>query len=199
MVGDYSFTAPSVDVAANPDTLSDARIGSDVRIIGRPGGPIRFGAGAQLLIPFGNRADYDTDGAFRGMLRALVAGNAPYFTYAAQLGVHIRPLDDAPTPGSPKGSELLWGVAAGAKLSLGRARAWTAIVGPEVYGATAFHAFRDGDGTALEGLLVGRLEGAHNDRLQVRVRLGIGAGLNHHFGAAEWRLVAGVEIFTQRR
>src|SRR5581483_8039576 len=37
-VGDYAFTAPSVNPASNPDVLSDARVGTDVRIVGRPGG-----------------------------------------------------------------------------------------------------------------------------------------------------------------
>ncbi|MCU1278402.1 MAG: outer membrane protein OmpA [bacterium] len=198
-VGDYSFTGPALNPASNPDVLSDARVGTDVRIVGRPGGHFRFGASAQLLIPFGERIDYVTDATFRGMLRALFAGDARYFTYAAQLGVHIRPLDDSPAPGSPQGSELLFGVAAGAKLRVGRSATWVAIVGPEIYGATAFRAFFSANGTAVEGLLSGRLETTHSSRPNVRVKLGIGAGLNHHFGAAEWRLVAGVELFGQHR
>jgi hypothetical protein len=201
VVGGYSFTGPSVTLGSNPDTLWDARIGTDVRIVGKPGGHFRFGASAQLFVPFGTRADYDTDDTFRGMIRLLFAGDAPYFTYAAQLGVHIRPLDDSPIPGSPKGSELLFGVAAGAKLPLGRLRSWAAVIGPEIYGATAFQSFLQTNGTALEGLLTGRVEGTRDGPLQVRVKLGIGAGLNHHFGAAEWRLVVGIEMFghLQRR
>jgi hypothetical protein len=194
-VGDYAFTGPSVDPASKPDVLSDARFGTDVRIFGRPGGPFRFGAGAQLLIPFGERGDYITDGTFRGMIRALFAGDFRRFTYAAQLGVHIRPLDDAPAPGSPKGSELVFGVAAGAKLDVGHGTNWIAVVGAELYSATAFDAFFDDNGTALEALFSGRLETRRPGRANIRVRLGIGPGLNHHFGAAEWRMVAGVELF----
>jgi hypothetical protein len=37
-----------------------------VRIAGEPGSQFRFGAGAQLFVPFGNRADYHTDHTFRG-------------------------------------------------------------------------------------------------------------------------------------
>jgi hypothetical protein len=196
VIGPYSFVGPSVDPGANPDLLSDARIGTDVRILGRPGGHFRLGAGAQLLVPFGNPADYDTDGTYRGMVRVLAAGDAPYFTWAAQLGVHIRPRDDAPTPGSPKGSELLFGVAAGARLPF--AGAWAAVVGPEIFGASAFNAFFEKDGTALEGLLTGRIEGGRGG-VKLRAKLGVGAGLNHHFGASEWRMVAGVEIFGRSR
>lgn len=165
VVDDYSFTGPSVSLGSNPDTLSDARIGTDVRIVGRPSGHFRFGAGAQLFVPFGNRADYDTDDTFRGMVRALFAGDAPYFTYAGQIGVHIRPLDDSPTPGSPRGSELLFGVAAGAKLPIGRSASWVVAVGPEIHGATAFRSFFGSSGTALEGLLSGRIEGTRDDKL----------------------------------
>jgi hypothetical protein len=196
VVGPYSFTGPSLTLGTNPDTLSDALVGTDVRILGRPGGHFRLGASAQLFIPFGTRPDYDTDDTFRGMIRALFAGDAPYFTWAAQLGVHIRPLDDSPIPGSPKGSELLFGLAAGARLPVQR---WSVVVGPEVYGATAFLSFFQTNATALEGLLTGRVEGPRDRPLQVRVKLGIGAGLNHHFGAAEWRILAGVEMFGHHR
>jgi hypothetical protein len=193
-VGGYAFTGPSLNPSSNPDVLSDARLGTDVRIVGRPGGRFRFGAGAQLLVPFGDRADYDTDGTVRGMMRALFAGDVRWFTYAAQLGVHIRPLDESAVPGSPKGSELLFGVAAGARLPVGN---WFAVVGPEIYGATAFRAFFDAQATALEGLLSARMETARVAGANVRIKLGVGAGLNRHFGAADARVLVGVELLGQ--
>jgi hypothetical protein len=197
-VGAYSFTGPSVNIGQSPDLIGDVRMGTDVRLAGRPGGRFRFGASAQLMIPNGNRAEYDTDDTFRGMIRALVAGDAPYFRYAAHVGVHIRPLDDSPVPGSSQGSELIFGAAAGAKLPIGRSARWAAVVGPEVYGATAFRSFFGTNGTALEGLLSGRLEGTRSDIGQMRVKLGVGAGLNPHFGAPEWRIVVGIEMFNHR-
>ena len=48
-----------MNLGSHPDTLSDARIGVDVRIVGGPHGRFRFGAGAQLFVPNGDRADYD--------------------------------------------------------------------------------------------------------------------------------------------
>jgi hypothetical protein len=158
--------------------------------------------GAQLFVPNGNRfytdvngnshANYDTDGTYRAMGRVLVAGDAGMFTYAGHVGVHVRPLDDSPAPGSPQGSELLFGAAAGAKVPvLGN---HSIVVGPEIYGATAFGAFMQSTGTALEALLTGRLEGTAGDGPQLRFKLGTGAGLNPHFGAPEWRLVFGVEL-----
>jgi hypothetical protein len=198
-VGSYQLTAPSLDLGSHPDTLSDPRIGVDARILGGPGGPFRLGAGAQLLVPNGNRSDYDTDGTFRGMLRVLAAGDLGSFTYAAQLGVHIRPLDDAPAPGSPRGSELLFGAAAGARFPAGVFGPDTAlVVGPEIYGETAFSSFFGTTATGLEGLMTGRLEGTADRGLQVRVKAGAGGGLDPHFGAPEWRVVLGVELFDHR-
>jgi hypothetical protein len=193
-VGDYQLTAPSFDLGTHPDTLSDARIGADVRLLGEPRSVFRLGAGAQLFVPNGNRADYDTDGTFRAMVRALAAGNLGLFTYAAQLGVHVRPLDEAPAPGSPQGSELLFGAAAGARLPVSD-RGIVVVVGPEVYGETAFRSFFGTTATGLEGLLTGRLERPSANGPKWRVKLGGGGGLDPHFGAPEWRVVVGVEVF----
>jgi hypothetical protein len=188
--GTYSFTGPSVDLGTNPDTLSDARVGVDVRLIGEATSRLRLGLGAQLIIPSGSREFYDTDGTYRGMIRALLAGDIGRFTYAGHVGVHIRPLDDGPTPGSPNGSEFLFGVAGGARLRMGQNGGVTAVLGPEVFGETAF---RTG-ATGIEGLLTGRLEWTGSGP-NVRVRVGVGAGLDPQFGAPDWRIVVGVELF----
>jgi hypothetical protein len=198
-VGGYAFSSPSVNPGATPDTLSDYRIGFDARILGQSSGGFRLGVSAQLVIPNGHRADYDTDDTFRGMLRALLAGDLGRYSYAGQLGVHIRPLDDSATPGSPRGSELLFGAAGGAKLSTGQSTDWAIVVGPEIYGATAFHSFFATNGTAIEGLLSCRLEGTRADKAQMRFKLGIGAGINQQFGAPEWRILVGVEIFNHNQ
>jgi hypothetical protein len=195
-VDGYAFTAPKVNLADTPDTLTDPRIGVDVRIFGGPRSRFRFGMGAQLFVPDYKRTQYVTDGTFRGMVRALFAGDVGRFTYAAQLGAHIRPLDDSSIPGSPKGSELLFGAAAGVRLPLGHVPYWAVVLGPEIFGATAFKAFFTSNGTALEGLLSARFEGTREDKMQVRVKLGAGVGLNPHFGAPEWRLTLGVEMFN---
>jgi hypothetical protein len=193
-VGNYQLTAPSFDLGTHPDTISDPRIGVDARLLGEPRSAFRLGASAQLFVPSGERSDYDTDGTFRGMLRVLAAGDLRFFTYAGQLGVHIRPLDDAPTPGSPQGSELLFGVAAGARLPVSRDGGTVVVVGPEVYGETALRSFFGTSATGLEGLLTGRLERTAAGA-KWRVKLGSGGGLDPHFGAPEWRVVVGIEIF----
>ena len=193
----YTFAAPSVSLHSKPDTLMDPRVGVDARLVGGPQDRFRFGLGAQLIFPSGNRADYDSDGTFRAMLRAMFAGDERYFTWAAQLGVHIRPLDDSSTPQSPRGSELIYGVAAGAKLSLSQDGTWVAIIGPEVYGATAFRAFTDSNATAVEAMLSARVEERSDNLERIRIKVGVGGGINPHFGAAEWRVILGVELFAQ--
>jgi hypothetical protein len=214
-VGGVEFQHPPLDLGFQPDVLSDARIGIDGRLWGEPGGPFRLGASAQLFIPSGSRADYVTDGTYRAMGRVLFAGDIRSLTYAGQLGVHIRPLDDASTPGSPRGSELLFGLAAGARFPVGRAAAANEtvgsgaaanetvrrdgrkviVVGPEIYGATAFVDFLGPTRTAVEGLLTGRFEGTGTHGGQLRLKLGIGAGLDPHFGGPAYRFVIGVEVF----
>ncbi|HEY3817937.1 MAG TPA: hypothetical protein VGL81_12235 [Polyangiaceae bacterium] len=198
-VGGYQRTSPSFDLGTHPDTLSDPRLGVDVRVFGDVRGPFRLGAGAQLYAPNGVRGDYDTDGTWRGMVRGLAAGDLGVFTYAGQLGVHVRPLDDSPAPGSPQGSELLFGIAAGARLPMSRDGATFLVVGPEIYGETAFRSFLGTSATGVESLLTGRLERTPGSVAKKgpgwRVKLGGGAGLDPHFGSAAWRTVVGIEIF----
>jgi hypothetical protein len=187
----YQFIAPSVSLGTNPDTISDPRIGVDVRLLGEPGTLLRLGAGAQLYFPSGSRADYVSDARYRAMFRFLAAGDAGAYTYAGQLGVHVRPLNDAPVPGSPNGSEFLYGISGGRKFA--GPPGWVVIAGPEIFGETAFHSFFSGE-TGTEALITGRLEQTNAGR-NLRIKLGVGHALQQNFGAAQWRIVFGVELF----
>ena len=193
-LGPYQFTAPSVTLGTNPDSVSDPRIGFDIRLLGEAGSLFRLGAGAQLLFPSGSRADYVTDGKYRAMFRFLVAGDGGNFTYAGQLGVHVRTLNEAPVPGSPNGSEFLYGISAGRRFA-GRP-SWAVVVGPEIFGQTAFHDFFGGE-TGTEALLTGRFERTGAGR-NLRVKVGVGHALMQSFGAAQWRVVFGVEVFGHK-
>jgi hypothetical protein len=207
-VGGYTFLTPKLDLGMQPDVITDARLGVDVRLFGKPGAPLRLGAGGQLFFPNGPRTtantdgsysgcSYGTDGTYRGMVRALAAGDLGRYSYAAQLGVHVRPLDDA-TPGNPQGSALLFGVAAGSRFLLGADGGTALVVGPEVYGETALGSFFGPTTTGLEGLLTGRLEGTAERGPNVRLKIGAGGGLDAQFGAPEWRAVVGIELFDLR-
>jgi hypothetical protein len=192
-VGATQFTGPSANLEQNPDVISDVQLGFDARLLGDPSGPARLGASAQLFFPSGDRADYLTDDTYRAAGRLLFAGDSGRFAYAGHLGVHVRPLDDAKIPDSPRGSELLFGAAAGMRLpGPDGARL---LVGTEIFGATALRAFLGGETSALEGLLTARLDGSGLAGGTVRIKLGVGAGLHPRFGAPEWRAVVGVELF----
>ena len=54
-VDGHAFTAPPVDLATNPDTLADARLGFDARLVGERSSRFRLGAGVQLFVPSGDR------------------------------------------------------------------------------------------------------------------------------------------------
>jgi hypothetical protein len=188
----YHFVAPSLDLGNHPDTISDLRIGLDARLVGDAAGAFRLGAGAALFVPSGDRADYDTDGTYRAMVRVLAAGNRRAFRYAGQLGVHVRPLDESPAPESPRGSELLFGAALGMKVPSGTSTAF--VVGPEIFGATAFRSFFGATTTAVEALLTGRLEGTAYAAPVLRVKLGAGGGIDANFGAPDFRAVFAIEL-----
>jgi hypothetical protein len=204
-VGNYQFTSPctpngtscipDITLSNDPDLLSDARIGFDARFFGDASGPLRLGADGQLFVPNGERAEYVTDGTYRAMLRGLVAGDIGLWSYAGQLGVHVRPLDDSPTPGSPQGTELLFGAAGGARLFVSQSHDTALIVGPELFGATAFQSFFGSSGTAIEGMLSGRLEGTRDDEPQLRLKVGVGVGIDPRFGAPAWRGAIAIELF----
>ena len=192
----YSFAGPKVDPSSTPDAFSDLRLGGDVRLLGEADAPFRLGASAQLYFPSGTRADYETDHTYRAMGRVLTAGDFGSLTYAGNLGVHVRPLSD-PAPEGPKGSELLFGAAAGGKLSPCASCAQRIVIGPEIFGATAFDSFFGSRATALEALLTTRFEGTAESGATLRLKLGIGAGINAHFGAPEERALISVEVFDR--
>jgi hypothetical protein len=191
-LGPYQLSAPSLSVGTGPDYVTDPVMGFDARLFGKPKSRLRLGVGGQLIFPSGARSDYVTDARYRGMVRMLAAGDYGKFSYAGQFGVHIRPLNDSPVPNFPNGNELLFGVSAGRRLMV--RNGWAIILGPEFFGETAVHSLSN-DETGFEGLLTGRLEGTGDGR-HLRAKVGIGHGIVQHFGAPEWRVLFGVEVFA---
>jgi hypothetical protein len=193
-VGNTSYTSPPVDLGTNPDSFADVRLGFDARVLGDATSHFRLGFGAQLYVPSDTREDYLTDGGYRAMGRVLVAGDLGVITYAAHLGVHIRPLDDSPTLGSPRGSELIFGVAAGPRVSLGDSGGATMTIGPEIFGASALDALFGSSTTALEALVSARIDGASETSANLHFKVGAGGGLDAQFGAPEFRAVVSIEV-----
>jgi len=191
-LGAYQLSAPVLSPGTSPDNITDPRVGFNTRILGSPGSSLRLGAGAQLIFPSGERSDYVSDGTYRGIFRLLAAGDRGRFSYAGFMGVHVRPVNDSPAPGSPNGDEFLFGSSVGRKFSF--RRAWNGIVGPEIYGETSFSSFFSEQRTAVEGLLTARFERTGSP---LRFKLGAGHGFVQHFGAPEWRVLFGVELVGQ--
>ena len=191
-IAGYRFAAPAVDPGKYPDKVTDFRVGLDARLFGGLQDPLRFGLSAQLWVPSGERSLYGTDGTPRAMFRALFAGELGMLAYAGHLGVHVRPLDESPTPGTPRGSELLFGVAAGSQFTVSSASA--VVVGPEFWGATAIGDIFGQYTSSVEALLGARFERTDADGSQTLVKLGFGEGIHAQLGAPAWRAVLALEL-----
>jgi hypothetical protein len=193
VIAGYQFTAPSVDAGKYPDKVGDIRVGFDALVFGETSGPLRLGMSAQAWVPSGEQAIYATDGTWRALLRALAAGDTGMLTYAGYVGVHLRRLEETAIVGAPHGSEMIAGGAVGPRFALDDDRSTTAVLGPEVWGATAF---RDAFGkytSGLEALLGMRVQHTTRDGAHTVVKAGFGEGLHAHFGTPEWRAVFTVE------
>ncbi len=191
VVNGVDYAAPHVNLEDNPDGISDVRVGLDARVWGDVHGPFRVGVGVQLFIPSGQRESYTSDETWRGLGRVLLAGDVRWFSWAANVGVHLRPLDDGSTPNTPRGSELLGGFALGARLPVA---GHELLVGPEVSAVTALKAAVAPDATGLEVLLGARWEQTVTAQLAWRLKLAGGVGAHAAFGVPEWRVVLGVEL-----
>jgi OmpA-OmpF porin, OOP family len=190
----YQLTAPATDPGKYPDKVTDFRVGLDARLFGALQDSLRLGVSAQLWVPSGERSLYGTDGTLRAMFRALFAGEPGMLAYAGHLGVHVRPLAESPALGAPRGSELLFGVAAGSQFIVSRARAVRAVVGPEVWGATAFRNIFGQYTSSVEALLGARLERTEAGGAHTLVKIGFGEGIHAQLGAPAWRAVLAVEL-----
>jgi hypothetical protein len=195
--GGHGYVGPSLDLGSRPDTLSDFRFGMDVRVAGSANAPFRLALGWTLFVPSGDPADFVSDGGWRGMLSLKAAGDLGHYVYAAGVTYHARPVDASTVTAAPRGSELLFDVALGAKLPLPTWGGARAVVGVELFGETALRSAFDAATTGLEAMLSARWERA--PKLEApgwRVKLGVGGGLAPSFGAAEWRAVAAIEAFA---
>lgn len=182
--------APALNAGTNPDTVADPRLGVDVLLAGKPGGPLRFGAGAQLIFPSGDRSQFLSDARYRAMFRGIAAGDQGPWSYSLMAGVHVRPLRNTLIAGGPVGNEFLYGAGFGRRIwSSGK---WSAFLGPEFFGEAATSA------AGSEGLMTARWEHAEAKRT-VRVRLGAGHALVHQFGTPAWRVLASVELVSAPR
>jgi hypothetical protein len=190
--GGYDYGAPHVNLGNSPDVLYDPRLGLEARLVGDAAAPFRLGLSAELLAPSGDRSDYVTDGTLRGIVRALAAGQRDWLEVAGSVGTHLR-WRNQPAPGGPRGSELLFGIAAGARIDPQRAPAIRIVVGPELFGETAWRSAFSWQTTGIEAMLTGRIQWTTPAR-RVRAKLGAGGGIDPNFGAPVFRMALSVEM-----
>src|SRR5207248_5036137 len=122
------------------------------------------------------------DGAVGVEPHLLVAGDRTVVGYAARVGVRYRARNET-VERIPLGTEITWGIAAGAHLAKDKL-----LVGPEAYGAagTSSSATRS---YSAELLVTGKYAVARG----WRVGAGAGIGLSKAFGTPAARLLVGAE------
>ena len=167
-------------------SLSDVRVGTDLRLFGEYGDAITGAIGARLWIPTGDSGSYAGDTSVRVEPRALVAGDAGIFAYAAEVGVMYR-AQGGEIAGTAIGTELHFGGSAGLRLAEKKL-----LVGPEVFGSTVVSS----GGTASNSTPVEGLLGAHYTLLSDwKLDAGVSTGLTGGVGTPVFRGLLGFTWF----
>jgi len=168
-------------IAANSGTvLGDIRIGADLRLVGRYGGPATLALGAQVYVPSGQRTYFTGDGAVRLTPHLSLAGRIAIFQYALRAALNYRAQDVVLTD-VPTGTEVQFAAAAG--LSLVN---HSLLIGPELWGSTVVV----NNGAFLkETTPFELLFGVHYRPRNFRFGVGVGPGLTRGVGTPELRVV----------
>jgi len=179
VVGGVPYAPP-----AQATALGDLRIGADLRLFGRYGGPASLAMGAQVFLPTGDMASYSGYGHTRVAPRSSFAGECGPFLYAARVGMLLtrsRSFGE-----SELGNHLEFGGAVGVRLL-----ARKLVLGPELFGSTVISngvAFTE-QATPVEGLF-----GAHYAVAPAwRVGAAVSGGLTAGFGTPRVRGLLSVD------
>lgn len=159
-----------VKAPTDAQAFGDVRFGATLRLFGTHGGAVTGAFSGLFYLPTGSPASYTGDGMVRGGGNVAVAGDVGTFTYAANLGLHIRPELSGPAA-EGLGVEVRYGAAAGLRVLDGHL-----VLGPEIFGAVVVSNAANevtARSTPLEGVM-----GAHVTlgRAWTRFRIGAGAG-----------------------
>jgi hypothetical protein len=171
-----SYAAPTGGV------VGDLRLGGDVRLFGRPHDRVTGAAGAQLFLPTGRTQSFSSDGGVRFWPRFMLAGDWRRFTWAARLGLHLRP-------------SCACDLAPGSEVTLAGAAGWRAsdrvLLGAELYGS---HAWSSSGAFARAAPPVELLLGAHVAVTpRWRIAAGVSPGLTNGPGTPTVRGLVGAQ------
>jgi OmpA-OmpF porin, OOP family len=167
--------------------VGDLRLGLDGLLIGGPKDGFRLGLGARVWVPTGNADKYYTgDGKVSVEGHLDVAGDLGGFVYALRGGYLYRGLKQTVGP-TPIGDEVVYGASVGI-----RAVDDALVIGPEVQGSVSV----SDTGTIYFKKNIypaWALLGGHYQVGDFQLGLGVGAGLSHGTGTAQWRGLASIE------
>lgn len=168
-------------IAADSGTvMGDMRVGADLRLFGRYGGPATMALGAQIYVPTGSQTAFTGDGKVRVTPHLSLAGRVTLFQYAVRVALNYRAQQITLTE-VPTGTEVQFAAAAG--LSLAN---HSVLVGPELWGSTVVvnsGAFQK-ETTPFELMFA-----AHYRPRNFRMGVGVGPGLTRGMGTPAVRVV----------
>jgi OOP family OmpA-OmpF porin len=173
-------------IAPDSGGLGDVRLSADVLLLGAHSSeagtrlPFRLAIGALLFAPTGNADRLLGDGKARVTPHVLLAGDVGAFTWSATLGFVYRAREKSIYMESPIGSEVQFGLAAGARMATGPKG--TLVIGPELWATTSVA--ETGSIFSAQGTPMAVLLGGHYATGDFRVGLGAGPGLSHAAGTA---------------
>jgi outer membrane protein OmpA-like peptidoglycan-associated protein len=186
-------------IGDTPVAISDIRLDVRVKTWETDGEWLKFGLGAALFAPTGNRNAFAGDSGASGYLYAASELDFGKFFVSGNIGPHFRPLGSI--GGSEGalylGSDLRWAFGAYLPLREGKVR-----LGGELWGTTGIEgvgprdksSFFAGKNTTLEWLAQGRFTLDPKQRYYAMV--GAGTRLTTGYGAADFRLLGSIGTYA---
>ncbi len=186
-------------IGDTPVAISDIRLGVRVKTWETENEWLKFGLGAALYAPTGNRNAFAGDKNTSGYLYVASELDFGKFFLSGNLGPHFRPVGSI---GGSQGdlylsSDLRWAFGAYMPLREGKVR-----LGGELWGTTGISSvgptdertFFAGKTTTLEWLAQGRF--TIDPKQKVYVQVGAGTRLSTGYGAADFRLLGSIGTYA---
>ncbi len=186
-------------IGDNPVALHDLRLDARVKTWETDSRWLKFGLGAALYAPTGNRTAFSGDGQATGYLYVASELDFNKFYLSGNIGPHFRPERSiGGTYGDLYvGPEARWAFGAYLPLREGKVR-----LGGELWGTTGMaslgpdqeSSFFAPKNTALEWLAQGRF--TLDPRQRVYAQVGVGTRLSTGYGAGDFRILGSIGTYT---